>query len=93
MTALRPTRPTLLAVALAALFTLAWIWRDWANLSILRLPDTDDAMRLQQIRDWLGGQGWSDLSQHRLGDTPARRFPTSGSRCIGHGCPIWCRAA
>lgn len=25
------------------------------------LLDTDDAMRLAQLRAWLGGQGWFDL--------------------------------
>src|SRR4051812_17445009 len=27
---------------------------------------TDDAMRLVQVRDLIGGQGWFDLFQHRL---------------------------
>ena len=31
--------------------------------------DTDDAMRLVQVRDLLYGQGWYDLTQHRL-NTP-----------------------
>lgn len=31
--------------------------------------DTDDAMRLVQIRDFVGGQSWYDLVQHRL-NTP-----------------------
>ncbi|WP_422055441.1 hypothetical protein [Sphingomonas sp.] len=44
-----------------------WAWRDWAALSALRLPDTDDVMRLQQIRDWVAGQRFADLAQHRLG--------------------------
>ncbi len=30
-------------------------------------PDNDDVMRLVEIRDWLGGQGWFDLMQYRLG--------------------------
>ncbi len=30
------------------------------------LPGNDDNMRLVQIRDWLGGQGWSDPIQSRL---------------------------
>ena len=64
-------RDALLALALALVLGLAWTWRDRANLSALRLPDTDDLMRLQQVRDWLGGQGWSDLAQHRLGDPAA----------------------
>ncbi len=56
------------AVALACLLTLAWTLSDWAALSALRLPDTDDAMRLQQVRDWIAGQGFFDLAQHRLAD-------------------------
>jgi hypothetical protein len=32
----------------------------------LVLPDTDDAMRLVQVRDFLAGQGWFDMVQHRL---------------------------
>lgn len=56
-----------MAAALALLLAVVWAWRDWAALAALRLPDTDDVMRLQQIRDWLGGQGFGDLAQHRLG--------------------------
>ena len=55
------------AILLAFALVLAWSLRDWQNLSALRLPDTDDVMRLQQIRDWLAGQRFSDVSQHRLG--------------------------
>lgn len=69
---LRRTRlgDALCALALAVVMAAGWAWRDWAALSALRLPDTDDVMRLQQIRDWLGGQSFSDLSQHRLGMPP-----------------------
>lgn len=44
-----------------------------ASLSFLRFstdylgPDNDDVMRLVQVRDWLGGQEWFDLTQYRLG--------------------------
>jgi hypothetical protein len=31
--------------------------------------DTDDAMRMVMVRDFLGGQGWYDLTAHRL-NTP-----------------------
>lgn len=65
---LRPAwRDLAAAVLLAAVLTAVWAWRDWASLSALRLPDADDAMRLQQIRDWLGGQAFGDLTQYRLG--------------------------
>jgi len=30
------------------------------------LPDPDDSMRLLQVRDWLGGQSWWDVTQYRL---------------------------
>lgn len=55
------------AVAISFALTLVWALRSWADLSALRLPDPDDMMRLQQIRDWLGGQRFSDLTQYRLG--------------------------
>lgn len=35
-------------------------------IATLRFPDPDDAMRLLEVRDWLGGQGWWDVGQHRL---------------------------
>jgi hypothetical protein len=39
------------------------------NLSAIigqRFPDPDDALRLIQVRDLLAGQGWFDLTQHRV---------------------------
>ncbi|HWU04539.1 MAG TPA: hypothetical protein VN222_17495 [Novosphingobium sp.] len=31
-----------------------------------RFPDPDDALRLQQVRDWMAGQGWFDVHQYRI---------------------------
>lgn len=51
------------------------IWGFLAALTLSRsaksishgiLPGNDDYMRIVQIRDWLGGQGWSDAIQSRL---------------------------
>lgn len=56
------------AVALGAVLSAMWAWSKRINLSHLQLPDIDDMARLQQVRDWLGGQAWGDLVQHRLGD-------------------------
>lgn len=56
-----------LALAIAVVLTAAWTFKDWAALSVLRLPDNDDMARLAQVRDWLGGQGFNDLMQYRLG--------------------------
>jgi len=60
----------IVAILLACVLAIAWTIRDWHQLSALRLPDTDDVVRLQQIRDWLGGQHFNDLTQHRLGAPP-----------------------
>ena len=56
-----------IAVAIATLLTFGWCMADRAAIQALFLPDTDDVVRLQQIRDWLGGQAFGDLAQHRLG--------------------------
>lgn len=57
----------LLALIIVAVLGTVWAMQSWSDLLALRLSDTDDAMRLQQVRDWLGGQGWADLTQYRLG--------------------------
>lgn len=36
------------------------------DIAALALGDTDDNLRLAQVRAWLYGQGWYDLVQHRL---------------------------
>ncbi len=33
---------------------------------ILMIGDVDDLMRLQQVRDWLAGQGWFDTQQYQI---------------------------
>ena len=60
-------RDLALAFALAAVLGTGWTWAAWNDLAHLLLPDTDDVVRLQQVRDWLAGQPWRDVAQHRLG--------------------------
>lgn len=55
-----------LALILAVVLTAGWTLIGWGALTRLILPDTDDAMRLVQIRDWLDGQAFADLRQLRL---------------------------
>ncbi|RDS78530.1 hypothetical protein DL238_04010 [Alteriqipengyuania lutimaris] len=45
-----------------------------------QFPDPDDIMRLVQVRDLLGGQGWFDVSQHRV--DPLREVPMHWSRLV-----------
>jgi hypothetical protein len=45
-----------------------------------RYPDPDDQMRLLEVRDWLGGQSWFDVTQYRL-NAPAG-VPMHWSRLV-----------
>jgi len=48
---------------------LACVWliiERWNGIHWFALPDTDDNMRIMQVRAWLDGQAWFDLRQHRL---------------------------
>jgi hypothetical protein len=38
----------------------------WGAIRIFALGDTDDNMRIMQVRALLAGQNWYDLAQHRL---------------------------
>jgi hypothetical protein len=38
----------------------------WKRVMTWGLEDNDDAMRILEVRDWLHGQAWFDLTQHRL---------------------------
>lgn len=73
----------------ALLLGLAWlviavdlVLRHWAATA-LTMPDTDDAMRLAEVHDFLHGQGWFDLHQARL-DPPAG-YDSHWSRLIDAG--------
>src|SRR3982750_1130040 len=52
---------------LAWLLFCAWfIANRWSDIRYFRLGDTDDNMRMMQVRALLHGQGWFDLRQYRL---------------------------
>ncbi|HEX5184931.1 MAG TPA: AcrB/AcrD/AcrF family protein [Allosphingosinicella sp.] len=42
------------------------IYTRWAQIRGFGLGDTDDNMRMMQVRAWLSGQGWFDLRQYRM---------------------------
>ncbi len=75
----QPSFALLLGAAwlIACVQLIAQNWHDTA----LTLADTDDAMRLAQLRDWLAGQSWFDLSQARI----AGGYESHWSRLIDAG--------
>ena len=66
MSAARPAPILPLALFLAVLLTAGWTALAWADLSHLVLPDTDDMMRLAQIREQRrAGSRYATLKQCR----------------------------
>jgi uncharacterized membrane protein YhaH (DUF805 family) len=54
-------------VLLAWLGFCGWfIFQRWTDIRYFALGDTDDNMRMMQVRGLLHGQGWFDLRQYRL---------------------------
>ena len=75
-------QPSFLLLLLIAwlLVMLQLLSQHWAETA-QTLLDTDDAMRLAQMRDWLHGQGWYDLHQWRV----APGYESHWSRLIDAG--------
>jgi hypothetical protein len=54
-------------IVAAWLITCAWwAYQRWSNILTFNLGDTDDNMRMMQVRALLHGQDWFDLRQYRL---------------------------
>jgi len=53
-------------LAFWVLFAAYMLWDRWGAIRIFALGDTDDNMRMMQVRALLNGQGWYDLAQHRM---------------------------
>lgn len=69
------------ALVLGAVATFLYWQQPLGNVLFgLQLPDTDDAMRLVQVRDLLAGQGWFDATQHRF--LPPAGAPMHWSRFV-----------
>ncbi|HEY8592181.1 MAG TPA: AcrB/AcrD/AcrF family protein [Sphingomicrobium sp.] len=56
-----------LVVVLTWLALAGWyIFQKWTAIAYFALPDTDDNMRIMEVRGLLHGQGWFDLRQYRM---------------------------
>jgi MFS family permease len=56
----------LITVASWLLFCAWFLYTRWSNIVAFNLGDTDDNMRMMQVRALLHGQDWFDLRQYRL---------------------------
>ncbi|CCW16848.1 Mlr4739 protein [Sphingobium indicum BiD32] len=73
-------RAALLALLAWLLCSAAMLWLFRGDFSTLGFRDPDDAMRLAQVRDWIGGQAFWDVSQHRV--NPPTGGPMHWSRIV-----------
>lgn len=85
----RPMPAYLRQPPFAVLLVLVWLaaaagllLENWADTG-RTLLDTDDAMRLTQMKAWLAGQGWFDLHQPRL--QPPLGYDPHWSRLVDAG--------
>jgi hypothetical protein len=70
-----------LVVVLIWLAACAWLlWQRWGGIHWFALGDTDDNMRISQVRAWMHGQGWYDLRQYKL--NPPQGFDVHWSRLV-----------
>lgn len=69
-----------LTLAFWAALACWYLVQRWNAVHWLILTDTDDNMRLLQVRAWLDGQGWYDLRQYRM--DPPRGFDMHWSRVV-----------
>ena len=74
---------------IALLAGLVWLvvagqllWLDWTSTAMV-LGDTDDVMRLVEVRAFVAGRGWFDLHEPRL--QPPLGYDTHWSRLIDAG--------
>ncbi len=70
-------RATLIIWLIFAAGLLFWYW---GRVHWFALGDTDDNMRMMEVRAWLNGQGWYDLRQYRL--SPPQGFNIHWSRLV-----------
>jgi hypothetical protein len=52
----------------------------WHDILRSHFYDPDDVMRLQQVRDWIAGQSWFDVTQYRI--NPPAGLPMHWSRLL-----------
>ncbi|WOK35138.1 AcrB/AcrD/AcrF family protein [Sphingomonas sp. C3-2] len=60
--------------------TIYMIVKFWGRIHWFALGDTDDNLRMMEVRAWLDGQGWYDLRQYRL--NPPEGFNIHWSRLV-----------
>ena len=68
------------AWAMFSLFALAASWMLGGGLQDAAPRGPDDLLRMVEVRDWLAGQAWTDVGQHRL--APPDGAPMHWSRLV-----------
>ena len=76
------TGELLIRVGLAfAVISVLMLITNFQFIRAMAFPDPDDVMRMVQVRDLIAGQGWFDLTQHRV-DAPHGGVAMHWSRLV-----------
>ena len=73
-------KPGLRIAAVWFLISAIMVVLAWPRIAQGRFPESDDVLRLLQVRDLLAGQGWFDLHQYRI--DPPHGTPMPWSRLV-----------
>jgi hypothetical protein len=76
---LRPENPWLFLLPLILAYGVLLLFSR-SSIALGLFPDPDDAMRLLEVRDWLAGQSWFDVTQYRM--NPPEGAPMHWSRLV-----------
>ena len=69
----------LVVVAVWLIYCAWFVYTKWAAIHAFGLIDTDDNMRISQVRALLAGQDWFDLRQYRLNPPAGAQPPAPGA--------------
>ncbi|WBO22697.1 hypothetical protein [Sphingomonas abietis] len=67
-------------IAIVALGIAFLVLMSADSIAKRQFGDPDDLMRLQQVRDWMAGQAWTDVTQYRV--SPPLGMPMHWSRLV-----------
>lgn len=62
----RFSSPYWAVLAVWAMISVIMLASHWSAIAATHWHDPDDALRMVEVREWLAGQGWTDLHQYRI---------------------------
>lgn len=58
--------PSIIWIIIWLLWSVGLVTLFWNKIVSFQMTDPDDYMRMLEVRDWISGQSWFDVSQYRM---------------------------